>query len=177
MATLELSLQNGLDQITTEEIAAFAGISTRTFFNYYKNKEAAAIGVPPAFRKEDTDALREGTAPLAHDLKLLLDKHIEILSGDEAILKMVGSVLRSNEKARGILEGFLTIERRNLEECLFVRVKCHQTAVALASLATNAIGQAIFLWEHEEGLSLGAALDTIWAGLINASQLLANSAA
>ncbi len=174
-ATLELAIQHGLENITTEEIAVSAGISTRTFFNYYSNKEAAAIGMPPRFREEDKEALRTGTTSLAADLKLFLDKQMDALAGDEPILKMVGTVLRSNEKARGILEGFLIMERGELTECLCLRVNNRQTAAALASSLTDAIGRAIFLWEHEEDLSLGAALDITWDGLIDASHLLAAS--
>ena len=173
--TLKLSEQNGLDNITTDEIAAAAGVSTRTFFNYYKNKEAAAIGVPPTFREEDKDALRNGTGPLAADLKRLLDKHIETLANDEALLQMVGKVLRSNEKARGILDGHLMVERDALTECLYGRVKNQQAAAALASNTTDTVGRAIFLWEHEDGMSLGAALDVVWEGLIAASRLLGAS--
>ncbi len=175
LVTLELASRHGLENVTTEEISASAGISTRTFFNYYANKEAAAIGAPPAFQEQDKEALRNGTGTLADDLKLFLDRHFEVLAGDEPILRMIGTVLRSNEKARGILEGFHHMARIELTECLSSRVNDHQTAAALASSTTNAIGRAIYLWEHEEDLSLSAALDIIWEGMISASRLLAAS--
>ncbi|MDO6480446.1 TetR/AcrR family transcriptional regulator [Shimia thalassica] len=174
-ATLELAIENGLENITTEEIAAAAGVSTRTFFNYFTNKEAAAIGTPPGFLEEDKAALRDGTAPLAEDLKRFLDKHMETLAEKDNILRMVGKVLRSNEKARGILDGFLTIERDDLTECLMARVENRQVAAAVASNVTNVTARAIHLWEHEPDRSLGEALDTIWEGLIVASHLLAGS--
>lgn len=173
-ATLELAIENGLENITTEEISVAAGVSTRTFFNYYTNKEAAAIGMPPGFNEEDKIALRNGTALLAEDLKRFLDKHMETLAKDENILRMVGKILRSNEKARGILDGVLTIERDELTECLSGRVKDRQIATAIASNVTNVTARAIHLWEHEQDLSLGAALDVIWDGLIAASRLLAS---
>ncbi|MEP3333569.1 helix-turn-helix domain-containing protein [Sedimentitalea sp.] len=176
-ATLELAMQHGLDNVTTEQIAVSAGISTRTFFNYFTNKEAAAIGVPPGFRKENKEALRIGATSLAADLKLFLDKHMETLARDEAVLRMVGTVLQSNEKARGILDGFLVKECDELTECLVSRVNDRQIASALASYAINVIERAIYLWEHEEELSLGAALDLIWQGLIEASRLLTYSSA
>lgn len=175
LVTLKLAVQHGLENVTTEEIAIAAGISTRTFFNYFTNKEAAAIGAPPAFREEDKDALREGSASLAADLKLFLDKHMEVLAGDEPILEMIGTVLRSNEKARGIFEDFLVMQRVELMECLCSRVNDRQTAAALASSITDAVGRAIYFWEHEDNLSLGVALDIVWDGLIAASRLLAAS--
>ena len=174
-ATLELAVLHGLDNITTEEISAAAGISARTFFNYYSNKETAAIGLPPGFREEDKAALRAGTASLAVDLKQFLDQHVNTLASDESALRMVRKIVHANDKARGILDGFLNKECEELTDCLCDRVNNRQVAAALANSATNATARAIYLWEQEEGLSLGASLDIIWEGLIEAARLLAAS--
>ncbi|MCB1407945.1 MAG: TetR family transcriptional regulator [Rhodobacteraceae bacterium] len=168
-------MKRGLDEITTEEIAAAGGVSTRTFFNYYANKEAAAIGRPPGFDDTDRNALLQGSASLGTDLKRFLDKHIATLAEDEAILRMVGHILRSNEKARGILDGFLATDRDALTETLCRRVGNRHTAAALAKTATDAIGAAIVLWEQETEMSLAAAMDLVWAGVIDASRLLLSS--
>jgi AcrR family transcriptional regulator len=42
-ATLELGLERGLGEVRVEEIAERAGVSTRTFFNYFETKEDAAL--------------------------------------------------------------------------------------------------------------------------------------
>lgn len=102
-ATLRLARDKGLDGITAEAIATEAGISTRTFFNYFPNKEAAAIGAPPGFAPEDLESLRNGTAPLADELKQCLDRHIAVLESDAETLRMVRTLVRGNAKARGAL--------------------------------------------------------------------------
>jgi AcrR family transcriptional regulator len=40
-ASVRLALARGFDKVTIEEICGEAGISTRTFFNYFPNKESA----------------------------------------------------------------------------------------------------------------------------------------
>jgi len=158
-ATLELAMKDGLESVTTDEIASASGVSTRTFFNYYANKEAAAIGHPPAFTEAQLDALRNGTAPLPADIKRLLDGHMVALSQNEDILRMIGSVLRSNEKARGILDGILGAERRALTETLHHRVDNRQTAASLANSITSTVGAAIFLWVINASRHLSSSYD------------------
>ncbi len=175
MATLELAVQHGLEHITTEQISDAAGISTRTFFNYFPNKEAAAIGAPPAFLEQDKAALTNGTDVLAHDLKLFLDKHIAAIAEDMPIPKLIGTVLRSNEKARAILNGFLKLQQDELADCLFPRVQNRLIAAALASNAMNTIGRAIYLWELDQDQTLEAAWNLAWDSLIAASKLLGDA--
>lgn len=174
-ATLKLAVLRGLDSITAEEIAAAAGVSTRTFFNYYTNKEAAAIGTPPGFREDDLTALRTGTASLAVDLKRFLDQHMEALAREEAALRMVRKIAHTSVKARSILDGFLIAECAELSDCLCGRVDNRHIAIALAEQATSAIARSIYLWEQEENLTLKEALDIAWKAQIDSARLLATA--
>lgn len=44
--TIALSAERGFDNVTIEDIATACGISRRTFFNYFENKEEALLGHP-----------------------------------------------------------------------------------------------------------------------------------
>ncbi|MEK6310368.1 MAG: TetR family transcriptional regulator [Curtobacterium sp.] len=68
-AALDLVTAHGLAGVTVEEICAAAGVSTRTFFNYFPSKGDAALGlgasaVPEAART----AFLAATGPLVTDL-------------------------------------------------------------------------------------------------------------
>lgn len=54
-AALDLVEQRGFSAVTTEEIAARAGVSARTFFNYYASKDGAVLGRSA----HDLDELRQ----------------------------------------------------------------------------------------------------------------------
>ena len=58
---LELAAERGFSNVTVEDIAEAAEVSTRTFFNYFPSKEAALFGNDP----ERVDALREQIAQAA----------------------------------------------------------------------------------------------------------------
>ncbi|MFF5148005.1 TetR/AcrR family transcriptional regulator [Streptomyces sp. NPDC013157] len=56
-ATLDLALERGLDSVHINEITARAGVSPRTFFNYFETKEDAALIDAPGIEKQDLHTL------------------------------------------------------------------------------------------------------------------------
>ena len=78
-AAQELVHERGLESVTIDEIAAAAGVSMRTFFNYFSGKDEAIVGVEPAVLGELADELRcrpaaEGPADALRAV-LLADVH------------------------------------------------------------------------------------------------------
>ncbi|HEX5967277.1 MAG TPA: TetR family transcriptional regulator [Intrasporangium sp.] len=66
-AALDLVEESGFDDVTTDQIAGRAGVSPRTFFNYFPTKEAAVLGTTPA----DLDELRAQLAGRPRDEPIL----------------------------------------------------------------------------------------------------------
>jgi AcrR family transcriptional regulator len=61
LAALELVEERGFAAVTTEEIATRAGVSARTFFNYFPSKEAAVIGTTAEELESYAEQLEEVT--------------------------------------------------------------------------------------------------------------------
>ncbi|WP_246846579.1 TetR family transcriptional regulator [Humibacter ginsenosidimutans] len=69
VAANELVAAKGIADTTVEEICAAAGVSPRTFFNYFPSKNAAILGLPDgSIPDRDREAFLNGSASLIDDL-------------------------------------------------------------------------------------------------------------
>lgn len=74
-AARSLTLDRGLDAVTVDDIVEVAGVSPRTFFNYFSSKEEAIVGADPTMLDAVADAARArpaGEAPLDVMLAVLV---------------------------------------------------------------------------------------------------------
>lgn len=70
-AALDLAVERGWDQVTVDDVAARAGISRRTFFNYFSTKDEALFHDAMAWRPGALEAFTASPAPLLDALEEL----------------------------------------------------------------------------------------------------------
>jgi AcrR family transcriptional regulator len=175
LAALDLVEERGYAAVTTEEIAARAGVSARTFFNYFPSKEAAVIGTTAEELEAYAAALEEdvdGESPLEALRRILagmlapasIDRELRakrrrILLGEPALAPaLVGNNIRIENALTAALERRLGVGAgESLEPRLTV-------AVAIAAVRASI--------EHQQNGGSGrlernidAAFDRIAAGL------------
>ena len=69
-SAVALVLEHGIDTVTVDMICEAAGVSQRTFFNYFKTKDAAILGAAPP--KLDERRVREFLASDSPDLLAII---------------------------------------------------------------------------------------------------------
>lgn len=78
-AAVELIGEYGYDAVTVHMISDRAGVSVRTFFNYFPNKETAVVQPFPPFDAALSEVVRTGPGAerLIADLAALVINHVE----------------------------------------------------------------------------------------------------
>ncbi|MEE3100504.1 MAG: helix-turn-helix domain-containing protein [Pseudomonadota bacterium] len=170
--------RGGLDAVTTDMIAAEAGISVRTFFNYFTNKEAAVVGDPPDFPRDAGERFVAGRGPLAEDLRTLMRAHLARMEIRPETLRALLDLAQAHPKVRrvhdeamrGLRDGMTRLVRRRLPE------RDAWTVALLAALALETARLALDAWKDGEAEELDAALDRAWAAMADVAATLASPA-
>ena len=154
-ATLRLAVRDGYEAVTTEMIAAETGISPRTFFNYYPNKEAALVGKSPRIDPEITAWFQQSSLPLIEALFEALDRHLRDSHLNRDMVRMIDILLeRSPELVPQFYASLQTLTDQMVE---LIRLReyaiSHQDAELLANLITHALANAIRNWAQSATMS------------------------
>ncbi|WP_432562426.1 TetR/AcrR family transcriptional regulator [Kineococcus sp. SYSU DK003] len=104
-AALDLALEVGWDAVTVDDVAARAGISRRTFFNYFATKDEALFHNAMEWRPDVLAQFRASHEPLVDALE---DLFLAQTSTEPHDRDRASQVLRLVEGSPELLPGLLT---------------------------------------------------------------------
>ncbi|WP_440710597.1 TetR/AcrR family transcriptional regulator [Herbiconiux sp. YIM B11900] len=182
-AAVDLVSRFGLTEVTVEAISAQAGVTSRTFFNYYASKEDAVLGhsrmfPPPSLQRLEyqpdvsildavIDALRDEFAVFDLGSKEVQEKRRAILVAHPNLL------VSSFQALDGIEADFARqIERLLGDEGVVPAAERAQEAWALVMLVGGVLRLAMHSWSQEEhsGHPLSTHIDTARTTLLTAAR-------
>ena len=134
---IQLAVRDGLANVTTEAIAKEAGISTRTFFNYYPYKEAAMMGPPPDYPAEASEEFVNGRAPLIEDLDRLITQHLGRFLDERELLAHILALSNTDPKLDALRNSTILSRRAQMRDLLHRR--CPDTRPAQIEILAAAI--------------------------------------
>ncbi|MBV1866652.1 MAG: TetR/AcrR family transcriptional regulator [Marinosulfonomonas sp.] len=98
VAAVNLVHAQGLDNVTTDMISEAAGISPRTFFNYFRYKEAALLPPTPVFEQNAVNRFLVSTAPILDDLVELIIPLTQFFSENPAMFRKLFEISQAHPK-------------------------------------------------------------------------------
>lgn len=169
-AALNLALAKGVEQITVADIAAAAGVSRRTFFNYFSSKEDALVGENPELAEflRQAIAARPAGEPAVTAVHHALRETITVWFTDD---------IRDRLAARyRLISGYPALLPRHLaryaafEQLLAEGITARSThggpdPELLATMAASAVRLCVLQWTRDGDLPLTERLDTAFAAL------------
>lgn len=166
-AALSLALRHGYDTVTTEMIAAEAGISQRTFFNYYLNKHAAIVGEAPSFDEETVAWFRASSGPLLGDLLQALRQLLNGSELDRGTSQLIDRLLDTAPELLPIFYESLKRLRDQIADLAVTRVgeDARPDAELLAEAISHALGDTFRIWANDDAMSVGSIVDVAAAKL------------
>jgi len=129
-ATAELAREHGLHSVTADAIAARAGVSTRTFHNYFASKEDAVLAYLESRVEEWIDLLRDRPAG-EHFMDSLLTVALEIVRNTDWPFDEIVACITLLEESNVLLSRQIEVERRSSQ--LLVEIIAERTGTDPAS--------------------------------------------
>lgn len=164
LAAIRLAERDGMANLTTEAIAREAGISPRTFFNYYPYKEAAIAGPPKDYPRGASDDFVAANGRLIDDLAVFLRAHLSRFTHQREQFAAVLRLAETDAKLAALQQTALLERHSLMEQMLRKRLVSQDPRLAaiLASAIISATRQAVLEWAAGRSDDLvGLALENI----------------
>ncbi|MDQ7069616.1 MAG: TetR family transcriptional regulator [Rhodobacterales bacterium] len=152
-SAIELVHAKGLDNVTTEMISEAAGISPRTFFNYFPYKEAALVPPTEEFCEATITKFLAADGNLIDDLADLITPMTSVWDGNRPLLRKLFEIADSHPKLVMLKANSVHEHEMGLRTLLVLRFKTDEHAYApilVAAVVTSAIRVAMEHWASEE---------------------------
>lgn len=121
-AAIELVLEHGYDRVTVDMIAHAAGVSQRTFFNYFKTKDAAVLGtMMPTVDERRARAFILSSGPLLAEAVMLIRTPFDADRRDPLILRRIRAITSQPDLVARQMERLTGLEEE-LRELLLLRL-------------------------------------------------------
>jgi AcrR family transcriptional regulator len=151
-AALELTAERGLEHVTVEDIAAAAGMSPRTFFNYFASKEDALVAPDEQalarLARELVD--RPAAESPLEALRIVLVDHMRAEAADFDLLRLRMSVVEPNPALLPRLVGSFAAAERTFAAAVAERtgtdIDRDAYPMLLAAVAAATLRTGLHLW-------------------------------
>lgn len=145
---VKLAAKHGLDKVTTEMISEEAGISLRTFFNYFPYKEAAFVPPELSFTQKAIDTFSNSDDDLLEDIVKLISPLFEDIQVDQQFLKNSNDLAAENPALMALRMHFIKEFETKIYNVIIMRFNQEESGKArhIAALISVSIRMGFETW-------------------------------
>ncbi|MCI9887996.1 TetR family transcriptional regulator [Micrococcales bacterium 31B] len=148
-AATDLVYEIGLEAVTVDMICARAAISKRTFFNHFKNKEAAVLGQSaPTLNERAAREFIASTGPLLLEAARLIDVNPGAAETDPELLHRRMVIVARNHPLMAQQMARLAALAPELREIIYLRLKTQSVASSPTQQADGDLREQAELITH-----------------------------
>ncbi|MFM2485214.1 TetR/AcrR family transcriptional regulator [Celerinatantimonas yamalensis] len=164
--TIELIQKHGFDQVTTGAISRHLGISHRTFFNYYANKESALIGLGPKIPEEAIARFLANSDQSNQSLKQLMLENTLDIEPHRTVLLTMQEIINDHPKVSQLQLVGMAKMREELGQVLAQKYPDSSPLALniLAEILLYSSWTSVLLWLNES-VELELAFEKSWSAL------------